>query len=168
MGTGKTSVGRKLAERLALPFYDIDLAIEQQKRMRVADIFEKFGEEEFRGLETKAFSRLVRKKACVIATGGKTLLIRKNLNAVPRDALVVCLTASPAAIFRRLRRDRSRPLLANAPSLRKRITSLMREREKHYKRLPNHIDTTGLSVTRVVEKILKMTASTKSQPNCRS
>ena len=70
MGVGKTSVGRRLAPMLGLPFFDADAEIELAAEMKISDIFEAYGEQEFRRLEQRVIERLLAEQTCVLATGG--------------------------------------------------------------------------------------------------
>lgn len=111
-GSGKSSIGRRLAPRLALPFVDADSMIEEAAGgMSIADIFAKHGEAEFRALEARVIARLLEGAPSVIATGGGALL-NENTRSLIRDrAIAIWLKAEIPVLMRRVRRKSDRPLL---------------------------------------------------------
>jgi shikimate kinase len=111
-GSGKSSIGRRLAPRLDLPFIDADAAIEEAAGgMSVADIFAKHGEAEFRSLEARVIARLLDEGPAVIATGGGALM-NEGTRALIRDrAISIWLKAEIPVLLRRVRRKSDRPLL---------------------------------------------------------
>ena len=111
-GSGKSSIGRRLAPRLDLPFIDADAAIEEAAGgMSVADIFAKHGEAEFRSLEARVIARLLDDGPAVIATGGGALM-NEGTRALIRDrAISIWLKAEIPVLMRRVRRKSDRPLL---------------------------------------------------------
>lgn len=111
-GSGKSSIGRRLAPRLALPFVDADAMIEEAAGgMSIADIFARHGEAEFRALEARVIARLLDGAPSVIATGGGALL-NENTRALIRDhAVAIWLKAEIPVLMRRVRRKSDRPLL---------------------------------------------------------
>jgi shikimate kinase len=131
-GSGKSSIGRRLAPRLGLPFVDTDAAIEEAAGgMSIAEIFAKHGEAEFRALEARVIARLLEQGPSVIATGGGALL-NEGTRALIRDrAVSVWLKAEIPVLMRRVRRKSDRPLLQGKDpetTLRK----LLAEREPLY------------------------------------
>lgn len=112
MGAGKTSVGRRLAERLGLPFTDMDQAIEAHAGTKVATIFEVEGEAGFRARESEMLAELLNARACgVIASGGGVVLADDNRRLLRERAFVVRLEITVDGQLERLARDRTRPLL---------------------------------------------------------
>ena len=131
-GSGKSSIGRRLAPRLGLPFVDADAAIEEAAGgMSIAELFAKHGEAEFRALEARVIARLLEEGSSVIATGGGALL-NEGTRALIRDrAVSVWLRAEIPVLMRRVRRKSDRPLLQGKDpetTLRK----LLAEREPLY------------------------------------
>lgn len=154
MGTGKTSVGRRLARRLGWRFCDLDLQIEAAARMPVAKIFAERGEPVFRRLERRALYRALRDSEQVIATGGGAFVDARNRAALKASGPVVCLTAKPQAILQRVGgRIEARPLLRGPGEPLARIRALLAQRAKAYAQADLTIDTTGLSIDEVVERV---------------
>lgn len=111
MGAGKTSIGRRLAERFGLNFVDADHFIEQRSGATVSAIFEHVGESGFRERESSALAELLAGDGQLVATGGGAVLDADNRRLMHKRGFVVYLVASLEAQLRRLSRDRTRPLL---------------------------------------------------------
>ncbi len=111
MGAGKSTVGRRLASRLRLPFVDSDAEIETAARMSVAEIFEAFGEDGFRDGERRVVGRLVDGPRQVIATGGGAWMNQQTRALLTDRALVVWLRADIDVLVARVTRRNHRPLL---------------------------------------------------------
>ncbi|MBN8807642.1 MAG: shikimate kinase [Sphingomonas sp.] len=111
MGVGKSTVGRRLAARLKLPFVDADTEIETAAGMSVSEIFEKFGEPYFRDGERRVIARLVDGTPKVIATGGGAFVNDETRALILAQAIAVWLDASPRVLAERVRRRDTRPLL---------------------------------------------------------
>ena len=111
MGTGKTSVGRLVAEQLHFEYLDTDELIQTQTGRSITEIFTKDGEPAFRALEKKVVEELAGRKNMVIATGGGLPVNPKNLASLKMHALVVSLWSSPEKIWERVRHQSHRPLL---------------------------------------------------------
>jgi shikimate kinase len=153
MGTGKSAVGKLLAARLAWRFVDLDAMIETEAGMSIAEIFARDGEAQFRDREARTVIAASGFERVVISCGGGVVLRAENMDAFERHGVVVCLTASPEAVFERVKNNRHRPLLAVADPL-ARIRELMMARAPFYRRCHVAIDTSALSIEDVAEKIL--------------
>jgi len=153
MGTGKSAVGKLLAARLAWRFVDLDAMIETEAGMSIAEIFARDGEARFRDREARSVVAASGFERAVVSCGGGVVLRAENMDAFERHGVVVCLTASPEAVFERIKNDRHRPLLAVADPL-VRIRELMTVRAPFYRRCHAAIDTSVLSIEDVAEKIL--------------
>lgn len=116
-GSGKSTVGKQLAKRLSLPFVDSDHAIEEHLGCSIRTFFEREGEESFRDVEQIVLGRLARGGPCVLSTGGGSVLRFVNRQHLRQSGCVVYLLSTPEEIFRRLRYDKSRPLLQVANPL---------------------------------------------------
>jgi shikimate kinase len=140
MGTGKTSVGRLLAEQLHFHFLDTDELIQSHTGRTVGDIFSRDGEVAFRTLERQVVTELDSAKKSVIATGGGLPTHGENLARLKTHALVVCLWASPEKIWERVRYQSHRPLLHDADP-QKKIQELLAAREPFYRQADVLINT---------------------------
>jgi shikimate kinase len=153
MGTGKTSVGRTVAELLHFEFLDTDDLIQTRTGRMIADIFAKDGEPAFRALERQTVGELAARSKTVIATGGGLPTNLENLNALKAHALVVCLWASPEKIWERVRNQSHRPLLHDADPRRK-IRELLKIREPFYRQADVLINTDSRSAREVAQQIV--------------
>jgi shikimate kinase len=153
MGTGKTCVGREIARRLGREFVDMDTLIEDREGMTVAEVFAQRGEAYFRCLEAALCHELAARWGLVIATGGGALIPDENREILSASGPVVCLAASPDEILGRLEAAEDRPLL-DVPDRRVRIAALLAERSKTYRRIPLQVDTTGLTVAQVADRVM--------------
>lgn len=113
MGVGKSTVGRRLAARLRLPFVDADTAIEEAAGLTVAEIFERFGEPYFRDGERRVIARLMDGRPKVIATGGGAFINDDTRALILAEATAVWLHAHPDVLAERVGRRDTRPLLRN-------------------------------------------------------
>jgi shikimate kinase len=153
MGTGKSVVGRRLAERLALPFVDLDDAIEAAASMAIPEIFASEGESGFRRRERDLIASLANRGDCVVATGGGAVLDPENLRNLRTGAMLVCLVAEPAIILQRLGGDVRRPLL-QSPDRLARIRELLEQRAAAYAQADLSIDTSGADIEEIVDRIM--------------
>lgn len=155
MGTGKSAVGRRLASALKYEFVDMDSIIVSREGKPIPRIFAENGEPHFRALERALVKELAAKSRQIIATGGGIVLNPDNINDFSTTSLVVCLTATPEAILKRVEHDTNRPLLAGGDKFQK-IKDLLGKRQHLYDAIPNRIDTTGSSIADVTERILQL------------
>ena len=153
MGTGKTTVGKRLAKRLGWRLVDIDRLIETHAKQPVAKIFAEHGETVFRRLETRAIHRVAQGDGQVITTGGGAFVNAENRRLLRAIGPVICLSASPKVILQRVSPTLSkRPLLAGSSPL-VRIQALLAQRASAYAKADLTVDTSGLSIDDVVERI---------------
>ena len=155
MGTGKTRVGQEIARRLDREFVDMDALIEAGEGATVARIFARRGEACFRHREAALCRELAARSGLVIATGGGALIPEQNREILSASGPVVCLSASPVEILRRLDAAQDRPLL-DIPDRRARIAGLLAERAEIYRRIPLQVNTTGLTVAQVADRVLAL------------
>jgi shikimate kinase len=111
MGAGKSTVGRRLATRMHLPFVDADHEIETAAGMSISEIFDRFGEEHFRDGERRVIARLMDGKTKVIATGGGAFVNPETRATILQSSLAVWLDAQPGVLAERVARRDTRPLL---------------------------------------------------------
>ncbi len=116
-GSGKSTIGRQLARRLQLPFFDSDSVIERQLGCSIREYFESEGEDRFRDVEESVIDQLCKNQRGVLSTGGGVILRRANRQRLQECCQVVYLNSSPDELLRRLRHDVNRPLLQVADPL---------------------------------------------------
>lgn len=114
MGAGKTAIGRKVATALGLSFIDSDHEIESVSRMTVPDLFEAYGEAEFRALEQRVILRLLEAGPQVLATGGGAFMNDQTRHAISATGISVWLKADVNVLMERVLKKQNRPLLKNA------------------------------------------------------
>lgn len=155
MGTGKTAVGKALAEKLGKEFFELDPLIEKKAGKTIPAIFKEDGEIAFREFEIEAVKEASKERNAVIACGGGVVLNKINIDRLKEEAVIVCLTASPRVILRRTSRDaEERPLLTVAnPALT--IKELLRFRRPFYERAADTtVNTSRLDIDSVVTQII--------------
>ena len=155
MGTGKTSVGKKLAATLNLRFVDMDQIIEERAGKPITRIFAEEGEPHFRSLERALVVELAAQGGQVIACGGGVVLNPDNIRDYSHSGLVVCLTATPELIFQRTARATHRPLLEQQDRF-QRIVDLLEKRRVLYASIPHQVDTAARTADQVAEVILAL------------
>lgn len=142
MGAGKTTLGRQLARYLKRDFYDLDHELEARCGVPVATIFDIEGEAGFRRRESIELDICTRRPETVLATGGGAILAESNRALLKQRGKVVYLRASANELFRRLERDKTRPLL-QTENPKQRITELVQQREPLYEEAADVIFETG-------------------------
>lgn len=153
MGTGKSAVGRALAERLGRPFVDVDALVEAASGRSIAELFAGVGEAAFRDAESAAAAAAVRVPGAVIACGGGILERTANVDLLLGAGVLVCLAARLEVILARVGDASGRPMLAGAVGPRERVAGLLAAREPRYALAGVRIDTSDLTVAEVVERI---------------
>jgi 3-dehydroquinate synthase len=153
MGTGKSSVGREVADQLGRPFLDLDDLIAARAGKPISEIFAEDGEPAFRALEAQACQEVREASGRVIAAGGGAVLSLANREALESGGTVICLEAETGVIARRLAGGNGRPLLSGA-SREERIAELLARRATAYAELPHHLDTSLLTVVQAAERVM--------------
>jgi shikimate kinase len=153
MGAGKSTVGRRLAQRLAVPFVDADEEIERAANMTIADMFARFGEASFRDGERRVIARLIDGTAKVIATGGGAFMDDETRAKILSEAHGVWLDAPADVLAERVGRRDHRPLLKGRDPLAV-LTALAAQRNPVYALAPIHVRSDShpheLTVDRIV------------------
>jgi shikimate kinase len=134
-GSGKTSIGRRLAATLRRPFFDTDQFVEQQIGESIPRYVGKMGWEPFREVEHQVICRLAQQRDAVISTGGGALTYERNIEVLKPRGVVILLAADPAMLARRLERSYLRPPLTQEQSLEAEMCALWRQREPIYRRV---------------------------------
>lgn len=158
MGAGKSKIGRLLAERLSLPFYDSDKLIEKEIGKNIQDIFSAEGENGFRKLESEQLRKLCKLEfPAVIALGGGTLNTPENFRLVSEHGISIYIKSSPEAILKRVKHTRQRPLLnvGAGPDFETRmylkICELLEQREKIYTKADIIFDRDHIELGKIIE-----------------
>ncbi len=158
MGTGKTEVGRVLAQRLGYVLVDVDDEIEKEQKMKISDIFGRSGEPAFRDIESAMIKKLAQLGKAVISTGGGAVLRQENIDSLRSKGVLVCLTASAETIFDRTKRSNDRPLLKVDDPLGK-IKELLALRRPCYQKADIAIETEDKTPVEVAEEIIEKVRS---------
>jgi shikimate kinase len=153
MGAGKTSVGKRLALRLGVPFKDADHEIEAAAGLTVAEIFEKHGEPEFRAGERRVIARLLTEPPHVLATGGGAYMDPETRAAMQQNALTIWLRAPVDLLLARVGKRQNRPLLNN-PDPRGTLEKLLAQREPVYAEADVVLDSVDGPHTTAVDQVL--------------
>ncbi len=151
MGAGKSTIGRRLAARLQLPFVDADTEIEAAHRMPIPDIFETYGEPYFRDGEARVIARLLDGGSSVIATGGGAVMRDETREPIGRQAVSIWLKADADVIMRRVRRRADRPLLKTADPAGT-VSRLIGERERFYQQADLMISSRDVPHDKIVDE----------------
>lgn len=160
MGSGKTTVGRQLSQYEKLPFLDSDEEIERKQKMKVSELFQSYGEEYFRGLETEFLkSRREDLLACVLSVGGGLPIKPQNRALLREIGVIVYLKATKETIIERLSKDKTRPLLQEG-DFEERIQELLAVRSHIYEELSDIIvETDKRSVDDICNEIIRKKAN---------
>ena len=153
MGAGKTTIGRMLAKRLKLRFFDSDHEIESRCGVKIPVIFEIEGEAGFRAREVQAIAEMTELEGIVLATGGGAVLAAANRQRLAARGTVVYLRATPDDLFLRICHDRNRPLLATADP-RGRMRELFEERDPLYQEIADVVVETGSQSVQALARAL--------------
>jgi shikimate kinase len=165
MGSGKSTIGRHLAELLKMDFVDADHEVERRTGASIPLIFEIEGEDGFRRRETAVIDELTRKENVVLATGGGAVIAEANRRALHSRGTVVYLQAPLDTLFERTRKDRNRPLL-HTEDPRTRLEALLREREPLYRQEADIIvDTDHRTPTSVAREIITKLKAGRTHEN---
>ena len=154
MGSGKTTVGRRLARELNRDFFDTDHEIIVKTGVTIDHIFDIEGEDGFRERESKILENLCQMSNIILATGGGIVILPKNRKILKNAGLVVYLSSSVDQLLRRSAKSKTRPLLENSTDRKKTITELIEARDVYYREVASLvIDTTGKKLHEVINII---------------
>jgi shikimate kinase len=160
MGTGKTTIGRLLAEQTGMPLVDMDTLIEDRAGKPITEIFAQDGEPHFRTLERNIAHELAEQEGQIISTGGGIVLNPDNLTDYEKNGLVVCLLASPETVLNRVKHDTTRPLLAGDKQ--EKIIQLLETRKPLYEAITHKIDTNDADPEAITAQIIALYESNNS------
>jgi shikimate kinase len=154
-GTGKSSVGKLLSERLGWPVISTDAEIVRRASLSIPQIVERFGWDHFRDLESEVCRDLAGQDRLIIDTGGGVILRQQNVEALKANGVLFWLTADVATITQRISGDTGRPSLTGTKSFTEEVEEVLRERRPRYQAAADHvIGTDGRTVAQVAEEVL--------------
>ena len=155
MGSGKTSIGKKLSKMMKFDFVDTDSIIEKKTGVDIPTIFEHEGEQGFRTRETKILKEISNVNNTVIGTGGGIIISADNRRIIKNLGFVVHLTANIKELVYRTEHDKNRPLINNVDAENK-ITTLLKERKDYYEKSSNvTISTDNYDTVKISRIIIK-------------
>lgn len=149
MGAGKSTIGRQLARKLNLTFFDSDKIIEERTGVSIPTIFEIEGEQGFRDREEQVIAELATMPGVLLATGGGSVLRETNRTCIKQGGFVIYLRASAEQLFHRIKHDKNRPLMQTANPLQT-LRDLLKVREPLYMEVADLIVPTGKQKVHVV------------------
>lgn len=152
MGSGKTTVGKLLAENLGYSFFDIDKEIEKTENKTISEIFKEKGEQYFREIEAKKIKEFVNLQKSIISLGGGAFE-RIETQEILKDKITIYLKANAETIYERIKKEEHRPLLKDNISVEK-INSILRKRLENYEKARYEIDTNNKTPQEITEEIL--------------
>jgi shikimate kinase len=157
MGSGKSAVGRLLAEKLMLPFFDLDIMIEDQESATIPEIFSIKGESYFRDVERKLLIEHLRKNHGVTALGGGSLHTVELTKTIKENAVLVFIDVPLSVLSERLESDKTRPMIVAAGNdfqhLHERLMMLIEQREPMYRMAHLHIEAGAKSADEIAAEI---------------
>lgn len=152
-GSGKSTIGRKLAARLGLSFFDSDHEIETAAGMPIAEIFERHGEPAFREGERKVIARLLSADPIVLSTGGGAYMNAATRDLVREKAVSIWLKADFALLLSRIKRTDKRPLFKHGDPA-EILQSLLEKREPYYALSDLHLQVTDAPADETIDRLL--------------
>lgn len=153
MGSGKTTIGKLLGEKLTLRSIDIDIIIEQNEKRTVSEIFQNEGEKYFRNIERETIKKNFTNKDLIISLGGGAFEDQLTQELLLKNSTVIYLKTSPNVILERIKNNTNRPLLKNQMTVEK-IQSIILQRQKNYELANITILTDNKNTDKIVEEIL--------------
>lgn len=167
MGSGKTSVGKRLAKKLNLPFVDGDQEIEKAAGLSLVDVLKCFGEEEYRAGEKRVMKRLLQGNPCVLASGGGSFVAEQTRQLAKLNAITIWLKADVDVLYNRTAGRKHRPFLeGNDSHLKNKLEKYISEEYPYYSEADIVVETkeeqVDNTVLRVIEAIDNFLSSTKT------
>jgi len=164
MGTGKSTVGNQLAKLLKMTFIDTDEYAEKKTGKTIREIFQEFGEEEFRLIESEYFQNKARDSNQVFSTGGGIVIREKNRKVLRNNGYTVLLRVHPKSLANRIGTSYTRPLLQNTDNMEERLTKIWNDRKSLYESTADLIiDADNLTYEEVVKIIVNQLKKTHAE-----
>lgn len=155
IGSGKTSVGKRLAKKLNLPFVDGDQEIEKAAGLSVIDVFKCFGQEEYRAGEARIMKRLLSGAPCVLASGGGAFVAKQTRALAKENALTIWLKADLDVLYHRTTGRKRRPFLQCSDSkIKNKLQSYIDEEYPYYSEADIMVETKNEIVENTVARVL--------------
>jgi len=154
MGCGKTSIGKRLAKRLELPFHDSDHAVEDAAGCPIKDIYTIYGEEAFLSGEQRVIGRLLEQPTHILATGGSSFAYEPTREIIKNSAISVWLNADLDTLVARVSRRNDRPLLANG-NQREVLEKMIEDRYPLYQQADIHVQTLDEPTNTTVDRVIQ-------------
>lgn len=160
MGAGKSAIGKLVAQQMRVPFIDTDAEIERVSRMTISELFAKYGEAEFRSLETRVIRRLMRSGPKVISTGGGAFINENTRRNVKRFAVSIWLSADLDVLWERVNKRDHRPLL-KTENPKDTLAALMEKRYPIYAEADITVNSRDVRKELIVEEVLAAVVNLK-------
>jgi len=154
MGSGKSTLGKLLAQQLGLAFIDIDSVIEKKEQMSVSEIFAQKSEAYFREVEKSTILSVFKPENLVISLGGGAFENSETRDYLLQNAKVIYLKTTPQTIFERIKNDNSRPLLYGKMSV-EHISDIINKRKTNYESAHLTVETDNKTPAKIIREILK-------------
>lgn len=156
MGVGKTTIGKIIAKKLKLNFVDMDNYIEKREGKSISKIFEEYGEQHFRELESESLKDLIKSDNIVISTGGGIVTTKENSDILKKEKIVIFLDGNTQTILNHLSKEiDKRPLLSNSKNVEYTISNLLNQRYEKYNSICDiKININEKNIEEVVSQIL--------------
>ena len=156
MGSGKTSVGKRLAQKLSLPFVDGDQEIEKAAGLSLIDVLKCFGEEEYRAGEARVMKRLLCGEPCVLASGGGSFVCEQTRKTAKEKAVTIWLKADVDVLYSRTTGRQHRPFLqGNDMALKSKIENYIEEEYPYYSQADIVVETKDEQVSETVSRVIR-------------
>ena len=154
MASGKSTIGRLLAKKLNLKFFDTDFIIEKKTKMKIVEIFQKKGEPYFRNLEKKIILNLLNKNNCVISLGGGAFINETVRKVAQKDNATIWLNWNLKTLIDRIKKNNKRPVASNLSN--NELKDLLINRSKIYSKANYKIDCENMQKTEIINKIIQL------------
>ena len=155
MGSGKTSVGKRLAKKLDLPFVDGDQEIEKAAGLSLIDVLKCFGEEEYRAGETRVMHRLLQSSPCVLASGGGSFIPQQTRDLAKKNAITIWLKADVDTLYNRTYGRKHRPFIkGNDSQLKNKLQEYITEEYPYYSEADIIVETKNEAVNSTVFRVI--------------